>query len=374
MIYKNSIVNRKYTAGFTLTELIIVIVIIGILSAVVFVGYNGYQASAHDRSVQSDIDAVDGLVTAYGLKNHVAGKAWYSPLGPDNDLNFTPSGDNVIDVEINATDYCIRGYNPNGTKKTLSEAFTKESSPGACASIPPTQYLSQTFAYTGGYQSYTVPGAVNSLAMETWGAQGGDGGLGGYTKATLTVTPGEILRIYVGGQGVFNDYCDQAPNHGAGYNGGGGANCYGMGGGGATDIRRTPYGLADRIIVAGGGGGRGVENGVGGGGGGLTGVAGSGGVVAGGGGGTQSAGGIVATGSGNGAFGQGGFQSLYHSWGGSGGGGGGWYGGAAGGDPSGGSGGGAGGGSSYVLPSATSVTYTSATRTGDGQAIVSIPI
>ena len=114
----------------------------------------------------------------------------------------------------------------------------------------------QSFSYTGGVQSFTVPVDVSSLTVTLNGASGGDcgnaiGGAGGSITSTITVTPGETLNIYVGGQGNTTA---------GGFNGGGnpfllsatGGDC---GGGGATDIRRAPYTLADRLVVAGAGGG-----------------------------------------------------------------------------------------------------------------------
>ncbi|HUC96800.1 MAG TPA: hypothetical protein VMR16_04020, partial [Candidatus Saccharimonadales bacterium] len=73
----------------------------------------------------------------YGLKNGVAGKAYYSGNGYDSALGFTPSGGDVIDVVVNSTDYCIRGYNPTGNKNSIFNAFTKESSPGVCGLLGP---------------------------------------------------------------------------------------------------------------------------------------------------------------------------------------------------------------------------------------------
>lgn len=63
----------KQKHGFTIVELLIVIVVIGILSAITIVAYNGVQARANNTAIQSDltnfkkklelarIDAVDGL-------------------------------------------------------------------------------------------------------------------------------------------------------------------------------------------------------------------------------------------------------------------------------------------------------------------------
>jgi hypothetical protein len=111
-----------------------------------------------------------------------------------------------------------------------------------------------TFNYTGSVQNWTVPAGVCLINVDAYAAQGGlGGGLGARTQATLTTVPGEVLNIYIGGQG-------SAP--GAGWNGGGtggsygpSSGYYGGGGGGATDIRRNGTSLSDRILVAGGGGG-----------------------------------------------------------------------------------------------------------------------
>ena len=227
-----------------------------------------------------------------------------------------------------------------------------------------------TFDFTGGVQTYTVPPGVGSIQIETWGAEGGTGtyagvtpipGRGGYSIGNLEVTPGQILHVFVGGHGN-----DTGPG---GYNGGGmAATNYGAEGGGASDVRVSPYGLNDRVIVGGGGGGAafGSTPSNGGNGGGLIGLAGSNGdEFIGGGGGTQVAGGAAgccygaATG---GTFGFGGGPGDYHNAGG----GGGWYGGGSGAGQA-----GAGGGSSDI-GGVTSGATTPGVRTGHGQVVITV--
>jgi hypothetical protein len=227
-----------------------------------------------------------------------------------------------------------------------------------------------TFAYTGDYYSWTVPAGIASVTVDAYGAQGGNtpstagGGKGGRVQASIAVTSGATLYIYVGGQG--------ASNANGGFNGGGTANgvTYGASGGGATHIA-TSSGLLSTLsanqssvlLVAGGGGGSGYYN-VAGAGGGLIGEKGADYNVTwtGGGGGTQSAGGAA----GNaycsspvaGSFGQGGGNASYHCTGG----GGGWYGGGQG------AVGGGGGGSSYTNATYSSaITHTQGSRSGNGQ-------
>ncbi len=62
---------------------------------------------------------------------------------------------------------------------------------------------SQTFHYTGKEQQFKVPPGVHKINVEAWGAAGAEsdvaGGNGGRVSATIPVTPGEKLFVFVGG-------------------------------------------------------------------------------------------------------------------------------------------------------------------------------
>jgi hypothetical protein len=239
------------------------------------------------------------------------------------------------------------------------------------------QTTTTTFNYTGAMQTFVVPSCVNSIDVDISGAQGGGdasvsapGGNGGRVQATMSVTPGQTLNIFVGGQGDLTG----TPGYNGGGSGiGGSPTVPGGGGGGASDIRINGTTFNDRVIVAGGGGG-GTENGgssIGGDGGGLVGGTGGNGPnpwgctnLTAATGGTQSAGGLGGTSTScawngsNGTFGVGGNTYMVYR---SAGGGGGWYGG--GGAHNGCSGG---GGSSYTNGLFTAVIHTPGYRLGDG--------
>ncbi len=235
-----------------------------------------------------------------------------------------------------------------------------------------------TYNYTGGVQTYVVPPCVTSVTIDAQGAQGGgpNGGLGGQGIATVPVTPGSTLYIYVGGQPTVQ----LGPG---GFNGGGatlalpcGGPSDGWPGGGASDVRTTAS-LNDRMVVGGGGAGGGWSNGLGGSGGGSIGTDGAASWIAGthGKGGTQSAGGLGGYYTGNsqsagsGSFGIGGDAGPPNTYCTGGAGGGGWYGGGGGYVSAG------GGGSSYIsYPGSTSTSTVAGTRSGNGQVIItSIP-
>lgn len=61
--------NRKLESGFTIVELLIVIVVIAILAALVLTAYNGVQARARDSSRQSDVRSIATAVEAIASEN-----------------------------------------------------------------------------------------------------------------------------------------------------------------------------------------------------------------------------------------------------------------------------------------------------------------
>lgn len=137
-----------------------------------------------------------------------------------------------------------------------------------------------TFSYTGSPQTFLVPGATTSVAVSAVGASGGanagssaQGGRGATVFGQLSVTPGQTLYVYVGGNGGNGSSgLATQPGGPGGFNGGGdgGTSVYtnhgypraGGGGGGASDVR-TATSLASRLIVAAGGGGGGANLGSG---------------------------------------------------------------------------------------------------------------
>ncbi len=151
------------------------------------------------------------------------------------------------------TDEAACNFDPNAQCDDGSCAFVIDCA-GVCGGIfiedacgncydPNGQNGNQEFTYTGGLQTWTVPADVTEIFIEAYGAEGGTangqngvpqpGGLGAHIGAMVTVTPGEVLEILVGGEGVATGTCAAG------------------GGGGSFVVRagNTP------LVVAGGGGG-----------------------------------------------------------------------------------------------------------------------
>jgi hypothetical protein len=299
--------------------------------------------------------------------NTVTGATGYkwntiNTYGSATDLgNVLTSTETGLTCNIPYTRY-IWAYNASGC---VSATLTLTQSTSAC------EVTTSNFDYTGSMQTFTVPSGITTITIEAWGGQGANtnymGGAGGYAKGDLSVTPGEVINIYVGGMGGVYSVGDQSSWTSGGWNGGGLGYRYGRGGGGASDVRIGGTALANRVIVAAGGGGASnaanCSGGVGGGTSGSYGLrfaANDPGFC--GQGGTQSSGGAACINYGSatsGYSGQGGNGGTSGNYDGTGGGGG--YFGGGGGDQ-----GGAGGGSSYTGGVNNSSTSSGA-RSGNGQ-------
>lgn len=183
------------------------------------------------------------------------GTASYASGSGTSTLTFTylvGANQNAADLDYtSATALSGTIKDPAGTNAVLTLA-----TPGAQGSLGANKDLvidtcngTQTFAYTGAINSFTVPSCTSSITIEAWGAEGGfggsstvkaTGGKGARMKGTFAITPGIQLSVLVGEKGE-----DKQP-----YNGGGG---------GGSFVWQT--GSQTLLIAAGGGGGAGGLNG-----------------------------------------------------------------------------------------------------------------
>lgn len=251
------------------------------------------------------------------------------------------------------------GDSPAGVLWSIVELDSNGDPTGAVLARSNTTGSGSTSYTTSGQHSFTVPSGVSEITIEAYGAAGS--GLGGKATGTLSVSPGEVYDVYVGGAGG-------TAGGSGGVNGGGSAGgSDATDGGGGSDFRPSGGALADRLLVAGGGGGASAQPHDGGGGGGTQGEAGAG---DGGGGGTQSAGGTGGTNATDGSLGQGGDggdATIGTNQGG--GGGGGYYGGGGGAGAELAEGGG-GGGSGFTDASLANPSMATGVETGDGQVTI----
>lgn len=90
--------------GFTIVELLIVIVVIGILAAIVIVAFNGVQNRAYNTTVQGDLAAIGRKLQIYKINSTNDSYPASAAQLPAVDLSVTR---NAYDTSRNNIYYCV---------------------------------------------------------------------------------------------------------------------------------------------------------------------------------------------------------------------------------------------------------------------------
>lgn len=86
--------KQSSQSGFTIVELLIVIVVIGILAALVVTTYSGIQAKGRDSQRQADLQALQTQIEAYYANNN------YYPASADiNSATWRTTNMKSLDIE-----------------------------------------------------------------------------------------------------------------------------------------------------------------------------------------------------------------------------------------------------------------------------------
>ena len=105
-------IKKLRNQGFTIVELLIVIVVIGILATLVITTYNGVQSKARDTKRKTDINAIQGQVEAY-----------------NTNAGYYPTLANINDSAWRATN--MKGLDPSALQDPQGSAQTLVAAPVA---------------------------------------------------------------------------------------------------------------------------------------------------------------------------------------------------------------------------------------------------
>lgn len=132
---------HKHRNGFTIVELLIVIVVIGILAAITVVAYNGMQNRATNTTVQTDLRNMNAKLAMFRIDN----SRYPGNLAELDSLNFkvaqaayagAPAHDMNITYCINsdASLYTLFAYAKSGTLYKVDHTNSVQAIPAASIS------------------------------------------------------------------------------------------------------------------------------------------------------------------------------------------------------------------------------------------------
>jgi type IV pilus assembly protein PilA len=131
-------VRGERDSGFTLIEMLVVVVIIGVLVAIAIPMYSNYRKGAENKSAESDvrgaISAVEQFYTDNGnqypanVTGTVGTKLTFAAIGPNGTAQTANvSANNTLYYRNNATYYVICGQNSSGGTVWLYNSSTTQS-------------------------------------------------------------------------------------------------------------------------------------------------------------------------------------------------------------------------------------------------------
>ena len=171
---------RKSTSGFTIVELLIVIVVVAILAAISVVAYNGIQGRANDSAVKNDLanfakrirllEADTGVMPPGGAIRSGGADTGTNYIFPG--VTFPPSK-NAYDKSINNLYYCTGTITANGQKSFRIYAGSKSGTTFRYSSENGLESLG-----TLAFSSTTCVSGYNDGASWTYGYNNTSGWLG----------------------------------------------------------------------------------------------------------------------------------------------------------------------------------------------------
>lgn len=166
----------KSKSGFTIVELLIVIVVIAVLAAITIVAYNGIQERARASSVASALNQANKKLALYQVDNPNQYPSDLSSIGVTDGNNITYQY--TVNNSTNPPTYCVTATTGPTSYKASSTATTPTS--GGCA------------GHGQGGQAAITNLAINPSASSNWTYWSTNSGNASVTRDAAATRPGSL--------------------------------------------------------------------------------------------------------------------------------------------------------------------------------------
>ena len=179
--------NKRFSSGFTIVELLIVIVVIAILAAISVVAFGGIQERARNSQRLSDASSVIKLIQSYKAANDA--------------LPFTTNGNAQCPATFTTGCYYTKGA-ASTTTNAVETAVAPLGTPPKIDSAAMSVNLSGTAAVVGPIYQYragvSLDGTTQSMAVVIYWLEGGNRNCSPASgKLIVSTTAGSYSPPYV---------------------------------------------------------------------------------------------------------------------------------------------------------------------------------
>ena len=139
--------NKKNQKAFTIVELLVVIVVIGILAAITIVGYTGISKKAAEATSQSDLSGAKRIMELYKVDNSYypdsmtetsTGSGTYCPAPPDPRYCVKSTPGNTLKYVVAGPSPLTYSLYSNNTNAGINYVIANDTAPSSYTPTPVT--------------------------------------------------------------------------------------------------------------------------------------------------------------------------------------------------------------------------------------------